>query len=348
MPATATSAPVRALRVLVVSNMWPTEASPGFGTFVQAQVRSLQQAADSLDVQRVSFDARGRPWRYLTAAMAIRTALRTHRPDVVHVHYGLTFLPVWFARPRCPVVLTVHGTDVDHARFGRLTAWAVRRADSVIAVSVALAARLADRAGIDPDSIAAIPCGVDLDSRRPLDRAAARATLGLSASERPVLLFPAHPERPEKRYDRAKAVADAAGATLLDYGRTLDESTLVAMLNAACCALVTSDREGFGLGMIDALACGTPVLAVPVGGAPTVLDSLEGCHVGEFDAAQWALLAKQSCALSDSENLRRRLRERAAEYSLQQIASRIADEYALVLNASVRRATQEAPKADVY
>lgn len=312
------------MRVLVVSNMWPSDHDPAFGTFVAAQVRSLQELED-LDVRVFEFDARGRPWRYLTSAWALRRQVRRFAPDVVHAHFGLTFVPVVLAgarrRGRTQTVLTVHGTDVDHAKVGRVTAWCARRADLVIAVSAALRDRLIAASGPLAQTAVA-PCGVDMALRTIEDRPTARGILGLPPDDT-VLLLPADPVRPEKRGDLARQVATALPAHLLDYSGGIDAQELRRRINASDCVLVTSDREGFGLGMLDALACGTPVIARPVGAAHELLDDAPGCSVLDFDVTTWTEAVRAARSVASDAATRTALRECARPYSLQEIARRI-------------------------
>jgi glycosyltransferase involved in cell wall biosynthesis len=117
----------------------------------------------------------------------------------------------------------------------------------------------------------------------PIPRAQARAALGLDPN-RPYLLFPADPGRPEKRYDRALRVA--GNVPLLALGQ-VDPSQVPQYVNAANAVLVPSDREGFGLAVLEALACDVPVLATPVGIHPEALNGIEGTYCGPFDDAAW-------------------------------------------------------------
>jgi glycosyltransferase involved in cell wall biosynthesis len=72
----------------------------------------------------------------------------------------------------------------------------------------------------------------------------------------------------------------------------LDDRTLAAVYRRAAAVVMPSEREGFGLPLIEALACGTPVVAsdLPVlrevGGA-----SVEYRAVDDHDAWAWAVLA---------------------------------------------------------
>jgi teichuronic acid biosynthesis glycosyltransferase TuaC len=58
-------------------------------------------------------------------------------------------------------------------------------------------------------------------------------------------------------------------------------------INAANAVLVPSEKEAFGLSAIEALACGVPVLATPVGIHPVVLDGVPGTYCAPFDRDAW-------------------------------------------------------------
>jgi glycosyltransferase involved in cell wall biosynthesis len=99
-------------------------------------------------------------------------------------------------------------------------------------------------------------------------------------------LFPADPQRPEKRHDRALAAVAGSGAELITAGN-VDPTQMPLYVNAANAVLVPSERESFGLAVLEALACDVPVLATPVGIAPKALEDLPGTLCAPFDAATW-------------------------------------------------------------
>ncbi len=206
--------------------------------------------------------------------------------DLVHVHYGLTAWSALLAGAR-PLVVSFHGTDVRHPLVGPLSRRIAWRADLVAAVSGALFGPEDGRPGLPPvPGSAILPCGPDLGRFRPLPRADARRRLGLDPDGR-YLLFPANPDRAEKRVDRAAEVAAASGAELLTGG-AIDPDLMPLWVNAANAVLVTSDYEGFGLTCVEALACDVPVLSTPVGIAPFALAGIEGAVCAPFDAATWS------------------------------------------------------------
>src|SRR5271163_3139692 len=190
------------MRALVVSNLLPDAAAPGRGVFVRDQVAALR-ALDGVDVAHFEFPPG--PPALATAGVTLRRRYGRTRFDVVHAHFGLSAWPA-LAVPARVRALTVHGTDVRHPRTRLATAAVLPLIDVLGAVSAPLVAELPGRAARRRAQV--LPCGVDLERFRPLERAHARAELDLDP-ERPYLLFPADPSRPEKRHDRALALAAA-------------------------------------------------------------------------------------------------------------------------------------------
>jgi glycosyltransferase involved in cell wall biosynthesis len=281
------------MRVLVVTNFLPDPGAPQRGRWVFDQVAEIRRRG--VEVELFGFP-RGRGG-YLPATRRLRRLLRGERFDLVHAHYGLAG---WCARlaGASPLVVSFHGTDVRHGLVGPLSRRLAWRVDLVAAVSRALFAAEDGRPGLPPvPGSAVLPCGPDLGRFRPIPRAEARRELGLDP-DGAYLLFPANPERPEKRADRARAIAATTGAELLTGG-AIDPDLMPLWVNAANAVLVTSDYEGFGLACVEALACGVPVLSTPVGIAPWALAGLEGTLCAPFDQAVWGEAARRHLAAAD-------------------------------------------------
>ena len=268
------------MRALIVTNMYPTPARPALGSFVRDQVEALRRIED-VQVELFTF-APGGAGAYVGAARDLFRKHRAERYDVVHAHFGLTAWPALAARGAAYAV-TLHGTDLAHPRSRPITLAALPFLELVAAVSEPLAAQLPGWAVRGQGAI--LPCGVDMKRFKPMPRTEARAALSLAPTGRYVL-FPADPARPEKRHDRALALAADTQAKLITLGNVEPERVPL-YVNAANAVLVPSERESFGLAVLEALACNVPVLATPVGIAPDVLESLAGTLCARFDTATW-------------------------------------------------------------
>jgi glycosyltransferase involved in cell wall biosynthesis len=209
---------------------------------------------------------------------------------------------------RVPVVVTARGSDVtqlpDHALPRRMIAWAIRRADALIAVSAALAARLV-ALGADPSRVTVLRNGVDLvQFRPPADRDAARAALGIT---RPTLLSVGHliarkghhrviaalpglpepldllivGEGPEEAALRTLAVRLGVAGRVRFLG-AVPHADLAAVYGAADALVLASSREGWANVLLEAAACGTPVVASPIPGNDEVIcDAAAGLIAAE-------------------------------------------------------------------
>jgi teichuronic acid biosynthesis glycosyltransferase TuaC len=315
-------------RALVVTNMYPSPARPALGRFVRDQVQALRALGD-VDVELFAFDA-GTPAAYLAAGRELRRRYARGgaggiRFDVVHAHFGLTAWPA-MAVPAGVRAVTLHGTDLAHPRSRPITLAALRRMDLVGAASAELAATVPWWALRRDTTLEVLPAGIDLERFRRIDRDVARGAFGLHA-EGPYLLLAADPARPEKRADLARRVAGGAGVQLLTLGAVTPERVPL-FVNAANAVLVPSDREGFGLAVLEALACDVPVLATPHGVAPEALAGVDGTLCAPFDEAVWGAAVAPHLAAADP---RISGRERASQYSAETMARRLADAWERLL-----------------
>ncbi len=263
---------------------------------------------------------------YVPATRRLRSLLRQQRFDLVHAHYGLAGWCARLAGAR-PLIVSFHGTDVRHSVVGPMSRRLAWRVELVAAVSRALFATEDGRPGLPavPGS-AVLPCGPDLGRFHLIPRGEARSRLGLDP-QRPYLLFPADPARPEKRHDRAVELADACGVELLSGG-SIEPDEMPLWVNAANAVLVTSDYEGFGLACLEALACDVPALSTPVGIAPFALAGLPGVLCAPFDLAAWSAAARP---LLENPDPRVEGAPRAAPLSAARMAERTLEAYRDVL-----------------
>jgi glycosyltransferase involved in cell wall biosynthesis len=314
----------RRIRVMVVTNMYPTPTEPQFGCFVKDQVDDLRRLGVGVSV--LAFDGRGRKHRYLTAVSRLRQALRHDRYDLVHAHYGLSGV-VASLQLATPVVTTFHGSDASEP-WQRNVSWLVARRTQPIAVAPVVAANLRVR------DAPVIPCAVDLDLFRPLDRAAARRALGWPAAG-PCVLFPSDRRDRSKVANKRVDVFDA----MIDRLRRSEPGVVPACLdglsreqvalamNAADVVVVTSMCEGAPVVVKEALACRTPLVSVDVGDVPTVIAGLPGCAIVRRDPE--ALARAVGRALRAGRDPR--LREAMEAYGREPIAARVLQVYRRLL-----------------
>lgn len=326
------------MRSLVVTNIWPTPAVPGTGTFVLDRVESLRAAGVDVDVMYFPRTEGRSVYRGLGKRVA--DAVGEREPDVVHVMYGGVMADEVTRRVRSrPVVISFCGTDLLGGRganlverlslrFGVLASRrAAPRAAGIIVMSKNLHEALPAAARTARTWI--VPDGIDFSRFRPLDRDRCRERLGWDPARRHVL-FPALRSRPEKRYALAEAgveLLNAGGpAVELHALENVPHADVPVWLNAADAVLLTSAHEGSTNVVKEALACDVAVVSVDVGDARERLAGIEGCFVA--DATPEDIAAKLSAALAHGERVDGR--ERIRDLALDRTAARVMEIYRVV------------------
>lgn len=241
----------------------------------------------------------------------------------------------------------------------RLEAGVVRRARRVFTLSNTMKAHAIALHGIRPDLVEVRPGSADLDRFSPLAeerRQQVRSRLGVAPGEillvcvrrliprTGVDLLIAALELVVARRPRVKVIVAGRGQlqdVLFARGRRLSdtgclrfagyvpEEDLAGLYGAADAAVMpTRALEGFGLSTLEALACGTPVLATPVGGSVEILGGLDSrLLASEVSATALAdLLLEWTAEPERLGSLRSRCRAHAGRgFDWQNLASGVAE-----------------------
>jgi teichuronic acid biosynthesis glycosyltransferase TuaC len=355
------------VRVLVVTNLFPTPTETYRGVFVAKAVERLARHCEVRVVCPLPWFPRWRPLRRLERwyrfaevpasgdwhgvpvhypkypmlpkvgeayharllSLGLRGAVaRIHRAwpfDLINAHwlYPDGVAAQWeAARLGVPIVLSARGCDLNlfstQPALYRQIEPSLRAAARITVVSEALAERLVTL-GFARDGIDVIPNGVDRDVFHLLDRAACRAELGVPARGRAILFvgqllpvkgFPqlieavagmpgddgkTHVyvvgEGPEEGSYRAEMARRGVAERFTFLGKR-DHAELVKWLGACDLLTLPSVREGRPNVVIEALACGRPVVATRVGGIPELVSDGENGYLfpyGDVDAYREAL-----------------------------------------------------------
>jgi teichuronic acid biosynthesis glycosyltransferase TuaC len=99
-------------------------------------------------------------------------------------------------------------------------------------------------------------------------------------------------------------------------------------INAANAVLVPSQDEGFGLAVIEALACGVPAFGTPVGIHPVALHGIAGAFCEEWDARRWRAALRPVLETADP---RVDGRARAELFSADRMADRVVEAWRAVI-----------------
>jgi glycosyltransferase involved in cell wall biosynthesis len=286
------------MRVLAVTNLYPTSEHPESGAFVKAQVGGLEREGHQVRVCFVNRKAEGASV-YLKLRRLLGAAFEAGVPDLVHVMYGGVMAERALAAiGNLPVVISFCGSDLLGERLSGIlrrcvsqvgviaSRRAARRAGGIVVKSRNLEAALP--ADVARDKVRIIPNGVDLEVFRPMDRNECRRLLGWPLETFQVLINVSSGD-PVKRPGLAKAAVERLAARYqvpaeLRELRGVFHREVPVWLNAADAVLLTSAHEGSPNIIKEALTCDRPVVSVEVGDVAERIRGIEGCHLAAPEA----------------------------------------------------------------
>lgn len=308
----------------------------------------------------------------IALATKIAEVIKNEELDLLHVHYAIphavcAILGRDMAGSDIGIVTTLHGTDItvlgsdsslkDAIRYG------IEKSDIVTAVSDSLKQQTYNM--IAPDKqIETVHNFVDEREYHKHDSAKLKQELGIAAHEK--VLIHVSNFRKVKRVEDVVAtfakVQKAVGAKLLLVGDGPEMSgihqqvkdlhiehevlflgkrdNLSELYSMSDVKLLMSEKEAFGLVLLEAMACGVPAIGTRIGGIPEIIEPGENgflVDLGDTDAAADAAIR----ILTDGE-LHGRMSEKALETANQRFSSeKILAEYEALYERLLKKADMQ-------
>jgi glycosyltransferase involved in cell wall biosynthesis len=254
---------------------------------------------------------------YLTHVPLSYAALRLGSDDVAHAVYPADALAAarWSARTRRPALLSYMGIPDraglrDKRKRLEVLQAALRGCAAVVALSEYAASEFTHTLGYEARVIAP---GVDLGTFQPAPK----------RSETPTIICPADASEPRKNVGLLTEAFELVRAELpeaelvLSSPALVDRAALARAYGEAWVAVLPSRAEAFGLVLVEALACGTPVVGYDDGAIPEVIgsDKSIGRLFETLDPAVLAATLLDALTLAADPKTAERCRARASEFS---------------------------------
>jgi len=241
----------------------------------------------------------------------IRQEISSFRPDIIHVHHGWVIASV-LAELDIPYVITLHGTEYyafkKYKRYQELTLCGIRGAQIIMALTEQEKEHAIGAYGIDPQKVIIVKSGTDTNMFRPLeiDKKSLLKSYSVKDTDRPVVFFGGrltaqkgldtilkaaeiYSQENERPITLIAGDGDLRGQ-LEELAKKLklsdiyflgnqDHQHMVNLFNIADVVVAPSRFEPFGLVALEALACGTPVIASNAEGFRETINEKVGCLI---------------------------------------------------------------------
>lgn len=267
------------MRVLHITNNYPTVKLPIFGVFVKEQIESLNKININNDVLFINGREKGKI-EYFKSIFRIREKLNHTKYDLVHCHHALSSLCLILSGKSLSntVLVSFQNDPVDELgstmfKFIKLftNGWVFKNNSTLISNEFSFY----------------LPNGVNTSFFQPRNKLSARRHLNLDPSATYILFVSSNKMRNQKRYDifsktveilkKNYTVNNVKEIKLINTSRDV----IPYYFNAVDLHLLTSDFEGSPNSVKESLACNTPVVSTNVGNVQELLNNVKGSYVSE-------------------------------------------------------------------
>ena len=268
------------MKVLHITNNYPTRNHPIFGIFVKEQIDSLS----SLGIENEVFFINGRELgksAYWSSIKELRMKLKDAKYDALHCHHSFSAV-ILFLTFRFFKFKKIVSYQNPPEKEGGLFLFRVINFffNAIIVKNISESAS-------NNHKVNYLPNGVNTEFFKPQDIEKSLEELKLNSNKKYILFMDSYKRRAQKRVDRFNEVINI----LLKDGNphniepliltNTDRSFIPLYMSISALHLLTSDFEGSPNSVKECLACNTPVVSCPVGNVDDLIGDVEGCYVSE-------------------------------------------------------------------
>lgn len=273
------------MRLLQVTNLYPTRFHPIFGIFIKDQLDDLASAGIDFDLFFINAKEKGK-LEYLRSYQKLKKVIKNY--DIIHCHHYLSAFIVSLINPKGKVIVsfTSDGPNefmlpknwINNCISRTIYKFIINRSDIRIFKN-----KIPENLTGDSNSHL-IPNGVNQAVFYPITKNISKGKLNLDRDKKYILFVSSQDiNRPEKRYDLFLKVIEELRKKFKNIepliAANIPRNELIYYYNSAELHLLTSDFEGSPNSVKESLACNTPVVSTNVGNVSEMLEGLENCFI---------------------------------------------------------------------
>lgn len=282
------------MKVLIVTNVYPTDKHPYHGIFVKEQVQAIKSLHPDVDFDVHYINGFEGKVNYFKSIWDVTRVINKNQYDIVHIHYGLAGMYLLNPfRKHIPTIVTFHGSDIQpKGGNGRLSVAISRHVAKIVDAAIILNKNMDAMVKPYCSNTYMIPCAVDVNTFKPMHKT--------EKHNRFQIVFPSNHERQVKNYplfcDVLKILKEKYGIDAEERElKNMTRQQIAQLYSNADLLLMTSKSEGSPQAVKEAMCCNLPCVSTPVGDVNVLLDGVKDCYVSQkHDAEELAMLVAKS------------------------------------------------------
>lgn len=278
------------MKVLHITNNYPSEKNPIFGIFVKEQVDSLSKLGIKNHIFFINTREKGK-YHYIPSIFKLFIHLTFNKYNVIHCHHAYSGLVLFLTGYMFFNKNIISYQSDPKIEGGNKIFKLLHFFSNTIIIKNGVSTF------VNYKKIKVIPNGVNLDFFKPIEREKAKEFLGLDINKKYILFMDSYDKRPYKRVDRFDEIIKILVQNYKNMKiepiklTNTERNKIPYFLNACNLHLLTSDVEGSPNSVKESLACNVPVVCTPVGDTKSLISKVQGSFVSKsFEPSELAML----------------------------------------------------------
>lgn len=282
------------MKVLHLTNSYPTKLSPDYGVFTKDQIDNIKELGIESELIFINAREKGKI-EYYDAFFKVRKSYKQY--DLIHCFHGLTLIIAFFATRKIPILISFL-SDIkkenlkSHKTLNKISNQFFFIIYSFIIRSRRVFVIFKNKAPEDYNNgrFYYLPNGVNIKTFRPLDKVESCKILNLDHRNNYILFVTSKDKhRKEKRYDLYKDTIELLKVQYKHYNfqelimSGIPREKCIYYYNSASLHLLTSDYEGSPNSIKEAMSCNIPIVSTDVGNVRQMIKGATNCFISNQD-----------------------------------------------------------------
>lgn len=277
------------MKVLYITNNYPTSNLPIFGIFVKEQISSINNLGVETDIFFINGREKGKK-EYFLSIVRLRKHLKRNKYDIIHCHHSFSALIYMLTGRffnRKNILSYQNPPKYEGGKIQFLLLYTIF--DRIIIKSLTNENKF--------KKVIYLPNGVDTHFFQPYDKTESKKILNLDEKNKYIVFLDSYNLRIQKRVDRFNETIKILKEKYLLKNiesiilNNVERNLMPRYFASSEVHLLTSDFEGSPNSVKESLSCNIPVVSTPVGNVKEIIHNIKGCYISKtFDPEELAYL----------------------------------------------------------